>query len=700
MRIIAAVAVLFVLCLSSLAHGQSRMQAFSDGQRDWDYSNLLVAWENDPGRVASIDENVLGLLEASAAFWAGSDWASQRKPSTADRLKGAEALLERAPESVVLRLLRAEIRSFDDIDRYYPELLAAHNSAKDFRYLPIRRMYVAAQVHSHATAIGDAVVANDASDNANKTLRGVLVDPPKDHMDQRYLLAQLKGVYKWAREDFDLSLPASEAASAARDPWVALMVEGLAHDRVAWSVRGRGGAHTVTRQMQAKFSQRMKKASKPLTRAYDMRSESPEAAAAMIDVTKAIADSPDEIAMWFRRMITAQTDWMPGVHEYIWAIRPRWRGSIGHMTRLAAWIAVESLNSKDLQDYFFRAIEMIGEDAGSHRYIWLDDDLAEAARALLHMQIRLDDKPDVARQRLLGIAWARRDWAEAASIAAEIDNPSSWSPLQHFRVHYERVLDDVVLGNATESRVIQTALDEEFKGNFERAAELFGVANESKGFGPYVAQAVRRRAVSSNWILDFSEGRRASLIAEPGLPGWRLWKGDAAEDDGAILLGGEGGSAWLAPGLNPGPRYEMTLTCRMPPGAGKAWSRVLIGHNWRTEHEQWHTVSLRWHDAKARMRFRFESVYSAAVSKPLEDGVVDLRIVCYDGSLLVQADGELLYRGPLTMGLDYTPGTGIALSTWVDGKGRPSAFEQITIRELDERPEELDGKLVKIFDER
>jgi hypothetical protein len=700
MRIIAAFVFVCLLCVSASAQEQISMQDFSDGCRDWDSSNLRSAWESDPGRVSAIDERVHAFLQTSAAYWAGSDWAKQSKPSRSDRLKTADSLLGRAPDSIVLRLLRAENLLQDNIGEHYPEFLATHNAAKEFSGLPVRRMYIAALVNAHASEIDDAVVMKDTSDYAGATLREVLVGPPADQMHQRYLVFLSRSYIKYCNKNFDLSASASKAGKTSADPWVALMIEGLAHKQIAWSVRGRGYGYTVTLSQQATFNDRMAQASVPLTRAYNMRRESPEAAAAMIDVTKSISDNPDEIAMWFRRVISAQVAWMPAVDEYMWAIRPRWHGSVGQMARLSSWIAVEALRSEDLRKYFFRAVEMIGEDAGSYRYIWLDDELAESARALLSMQIQSGTEPDVALQRLLGIAWARGEWEEAADILTQLGDQQSWSPLQHFRVHYQRVADDVVLGNERDSRMIQIALEEEIKGDRVRAAELFALATGSEGFDERVAEALRRRAVSSKWNLDYHEGKRVVLAAESDLPGWRLWRGSAEARDGVMLVGGGGGSTWLVPDLDPGPRYEMTLTCRMPPGAGKAWSRVLIGHNWRTEYEQWHTVALRWHDAKGRMRFRYESLYSNAVTEPLEDGVVSLRIVCYDGSLLVIADDELLYRGPLTMGIDYRPGTEIAFSTWVDGKGRASAFENITLQRLDERPSELDGKRTKTFDNR
>src|SRR5690606_31510502 len=97
-------------------------------------------------------------------------------------------------------------------------------------------------------------------------------------------------------------------------------------------------------------------------------------------------------------------------------------------------------DNDDFADYFFTMIEFVGEDFGSHREIWYDDQLAHSARVFLTNQIAKGRNPNIATQRLLGIAWARREWAEGEKLLKGLDKPKSWAPLQHFRVHYQQAI--------------------------------------------------------------------------------------------------------------------------------------------------------------------------------------------------------------------------------------------------------------------
>ncbi|MEO1534707.1 MAG: hypothetical protein AAFS11_03985 [Planctomycetota bacterium] len=653
------------------------LQRFTDGHRAWQAERLWSAWERDPGRVAAADEQARVVFDHAAAQWATMEFAGQSRPNAQTRLEAVEQAMALAPESRVLALLLGQAMGSVGIDDRLPEAVAAFRTASASTDLPFRTALLAARLNRMARASGDEALRAETERVAFEQFGAGLLDLPADAMQQRYAARSAALVASWSDAELDFADRAEQAAQRAPDPWVALIAAATAHEDIAWRVRGRGYSSKVAPDAWPIFRERIDRALAVAERAHGLRPASPEAAGLMVALLKADAAPQREIDAWFDRTVQAQQTWMPAIDEYAWAVRPRWGGSIERMEDLALWLATHATPENELGVFLFTLVELIGEDIGSHRGVWSRNrPLARAASTALRAQLEAGVRESSSRSRLLGIAWATRDWATCAEFIDRVSH-STFGSLRRFRVHEEDIRDEMLLlGPGAPAPVRNAVRAARRVPSQNAAARLEEMANDAS-LAAELRSALRHAAVATAWHVGFEDGETITLGADGSLAGWRVWMGDAEAHDGGVRITDALRGAWIRPAFDPGRRYELRTSVRAPDGEGRAWSRLILGKKWDSPDRFWHTVSMRWHDALIRMRYQFGSRRSEAIEGPLADGVVDLRVVCFDGDLLVEADGVVVYRGPLAMGFNYIPGTGIWLSARIDGEGRRTSFGPI-----------------------
>ncbi|GAB5497127.1 MAG: hypothetical protein Phyf2KO_22070 [Phycisphaerales bacterium] len=664
------------------------MREFSDGSLEYETNRLWQVWMADPGREASIDEQVRDITKGAALVWANMQWAKTTYPSASSRIESIDEAMKSAPNSVMLRALRGEAVAEAGVRDQIQESLELLRSMHTDGVLPIRTLYLACVLCREANTVHQREIEAEAREIAEETLTSVLTKVPADFMEQRYVASNILPLARPYCKYMDLATVAEEAAKVAEDPWLAYVFAGEVRRWQAWEARGSGMAHTVNDDGWIGFHGYMEKSAELLMKAHEIRPEAPEAAASMIDVAKNLSGDLDASTAWFGEVFMAQKSWMPAITDYYFALRPRWFGSVEQMSHFTQWLTSHAADSEDIANYLFRATDQIAFELGSFREVWNDDALAECISAEMRRQIEVGRQPGNARQRLLGIAWARKDWSLAAELVTEIGDNDAWFTLKQFHVHPSRILDDVLLQNIDDAPGIEQALEDEDNEMYSRASEMLSQALDDERLTGASREAINRRIVSCDMNAKYKEGEEVMIAADPDLKGWEVWRGRAHTLEDTVYLGDDEEYAWLRPDLDPGERYELHLTMLKPEGEGDAWSMFVLGHRWHM-FEQWHTAWIRWHDGVGWFQYQFDGKSSAGVDVPTDDGRIELHIVCYDGDLLISADDKTLYRGPLTQGLSYTPGSRIYLSTWLRGNGRYAGFQNIRIKKLTKRPAAL-----------
>jgi ankyrin repeat protein len=186
-----------------------------------------------------------------------------------------------------------------------------------------------------------------------------------------------------AYRQFTDSLKSSNASSGGRwaaaltglkkapdtDPWLLKAVEGKIEIDRAWDARGGGWANSVTEEGWQGFHEHLGKARDLLTAASKLHPEWPETACMMITVTMGGVGNPgDTERAWFDRAVQAQVDYGSAYAAMMWALRPRWGGTLAEMEKLG----LESLQSKrvdaDVPLLYLSALGEIGKELSGEKW--------------------------------------------------------------------------------------------------------------------------------------------------------------------------------------------------------------------------------------------------------------------------------------------------------------------------------------------
>jgi hypothetical protein len=108
--------------------------------------------------------------------------------------------------------------------------------------------------------------------------------------------------------------------------WLALLLDGERFITEAWKVRGDGWSNSVSDQQRAEFKRLLGEGVTPLTEAWRLHPDYPEAANLMIEDSLGGAGLA-AMRTWFDRALSAQIDHPGAWNKMRWGLRPRWYGS-------------------------------------------------------------------------------------------------------------------------------------------------------------------------------------------------------------------------------------------------------------------------------------------------------------------------------------------------------------------------------------
>ncbi|NQZ57987.1 MAG: ankyrin repeat domain-containing protein [Lentisphaeraceae bacterium] len=121
-------------------------------------------------------------------------------------------------------------------------------------------------------------------------------------------------------------------------PWIINMINGNLEKKKAWKIRGGGWVHEVSNKGWTGFKKHMNKAKSQFTKAWQIHKDWPEASTAMISMTMAShGNIGDTVYLWFNRAIEAEVDYSKAYEDLIWALRPRWGGSVDQILELGQY---------------------------------------------------------------------------------------------------------------------------------------------------------------------------------------------------------------------------------------------------------------------------------------------------------------------------------------------------------------------------
>jgi hypothetical protein len=170
----------------------------------------------------------------------------------------------------------------------------------------------------------------------------------------------------WGESFFYRQAPELIDAAKGAGPqfrWLALTLNGVEEIVAAWNARGNGFANTVTDNGEQKFETDSQNARRDLEEAWKLHPEWPMAPERALYACLGLGNLAEQ-RLWFDRAVAAQIDYMPAWKNFLWALRPRWYGSVKAMRAFG----ITALNTRrfdtDVPYELSNAIWDIEEESG------------------------------------------------------------------------------------------------------------------------------------------------------------------------------------------------------------------------------------------------------------------------------------------------------------------------------------------------
>ncbi|HMQ22795.1 MAG TPA: hypothetical protein PKE00_09920, partial [Planctomycetota bacterium] len=139
------------------------------------------------------------------------------------------------------------------------------------------------------------------------------------------------------------------------DPWVDAMIRGTCQIAEAWQKRGTGFADTVGEAGWEGFTLAIEVAKKQFQRAWQIDPKCPESATDMIAVCMGNSDDRTELLYWFEQGLTAQFDYTKLHLALLWALYPRWGGSLDSMMTYGRACLATGAWESQVPDFYWNA---------------------------------------------------------------------------------------------------------------------------------------------------------------------------------------------------------------------------------------------------------------------------------------------------------------------------------------------------------
>jgi hypothetical protein len=405
----------------------------------------------------------------------------------------------------------------------------------------------AAERLSRPTGREDAVERADRAE----TFRIVAIDFIARH---KYEDVDARIVYKqlWTNLDaagVDVQREFVKALEAKKDlagdaAWVRETIIG-AHDvEAAWHLRGGGWANTVTEGGWAGFRRYLGEARDHLKKAHEMHPNWPEAAVKMITVAMGAGDELNERQReWFDRAVAAQFDYEAAYNNFLWALRPRWGGSIPSMYDVGVECAQTKRYDTRVPRLYMRTLNDIASEVGTN--YWRGPGIYEQVQELYDGMVDYANKRqppgtaevDSMRSEQAAFAWRITRYDEARQLldglgdrfdASMFENVGAMGMLARSHAYAMRPgLAEQV--NEAERLASVNDVDEAIK-SYDAAAAPLAADDKALFF-------LKSRLKQLRWQKQFEAGEWVDVQPEKDLAGWSPQAGKWEVDEKGGLVG-------------------------------------------------------------------------------------------------------------------------------------------------------------------
>ena len=477
---------------------------------------------------------------------------------------------------------------------------------------------------------------------------------------------------------------------------------GIYHERVGWEARGSGFANTVTEEGWEIFAKHQDLARSYLVKAHELDPTRPEAASYMIKIAMTGHAGPGESErFWFDKAVAAQMDWPPAYSHFQWAMRPRWSGSPEEMFEFGLECAnTERFDTIVPYKLIKILIDIDSEEQYSRRF-WRLNRVDKITSPLLE-QLAADPKnvryAKTYRTTQLGFLWALDNFEDAKKVLEQINYEPMAETLRQLRMSRRRILDDVQIFTGEYKEEVSAADSLSRVKDFKGAAQAYEKIIEEIDDDSKLMPILHDRFVTAKIEAQFKKGEWVDLKFEEGLPGWRnrggVWHSSSPD---SIKGGPQGNGLFLISKFDVGEQFELTgkidlrnLPIYKSPNAGVVFQ---YDDNVRFDSSIWLAFQIYNRKKEAWIGYRFwkGSGEYLQISKPKTKDTYDFHLKSWGEEAVLYLNGLLIFADQIKIGRYFEQGQTIGLGSSYSSNSGYVLFENLKLRRLDERPEELDA---------
>ncbi len=425
-------------------------------------------------------------------------------------------------------------------------------------------------------------------------------------------------------------------------PWLREMLNGKLQNSTGWSYRGTGYANTVKGEGWKKFAEHQVAARGHFKKAWELRPDRPQAATLMIDVVKCgNGEQGETTRLWFDRAVAAQYDHYNAYYALLWALRPRWGGSIDQMKAFYCACALTGKHEQGVVVAMRRILEYLEDDVDDIRLTLSQEPLK---------QVVLGSNRELADSREVYRTW-QRDWRLAdygvlAWVAGDYE--TAYDTFQQVPVPFPRQTRRRLnlLANEAEVRAQSALYTFGFNTEWDAAEEAYTLGRANDALQGYQDIASRfqgeppglllERIAACKFEKDLATGKWVKMWAFPDLAEWHhlsgFWTGLKT---GTLVNNGHGARAFLLHNGRVGTNFEFTGEYEekdLPDG--KQGLSIILGYHGGEQTEDWISCAHWDSSSKGPVGSMLRKMYQTAaphVTPPVNGRTWKFHILCREG---------------------------------------------------------------------
>ncbi|MCF6313559.1 MAG: hypothetical protein L3J39_14025 [Verrucomicrobiales bacterium] len=475
--------------------------------------------------------------------------------------------------------------------------------------------------------------------------------------------------------------------------WTVGWMMGKWEVKLAWDSRGGSYAHKVKEEGWKGFREHLALAREHLTRSWELAPEFPFASAEMIRVSMGSSKDPSqEIRLWLDRSMQAQVDYWPAFEAYIWALRPRWHGSIKMMEQFGEYCLANGDYTTGVPMFYFRVVEELAEEADDVEAFYKQDEIYNNLCKMYEEQAKVcvdDEGSWFCWTKVAMLAYQMEDFDKLSQMWQRMEErPSLRAMGTNWKLDREDFSFCALMDQSDPS--IRSARDFRKQGLYGSAIGEYQSYQDKKELDEAQRAVLKKRIALLKVEEKWHAGEWVTLWPTPSPELWQAVEGSWEKtDEGALLAKSEGFRYAIEHALRVGEDYEVEASIGPAKNMPDAGGHGLWVSRWRWYGDHWDAAGFSLGSQGKRFfvtarRWRYHSKWAKKIERK-EPHVLNL--LCHKNLWQISVDGKKLNDKEIEMEKHHNGKLArLALGGYVDpDKGTTVEYQRVRVRKLEAR---------------